>query len=99
MNREGCIVFTYYDTEMQTAVDSIQYQVDTEEAGKRHSYNMPITGKEASHEGGRMSIHLKDITKVAQNEPKSATVESGGTRRDNIYEGVKDTGFVHLTAH
>ncbi|KAJ1152062.1 hypothetical protein NDU88_004840 [Pleurodeles waltl] len=50
-----------YDTEMQLAVDSIQLQLDTEEPGKRHSYNMPITepvqkyvGKEALHEGRRM---------------------------------------------
>ncbi|KAJ1210913.1 hypothetical protein NDU88_006275 [Pleurodeles waltl] len=95
-----------YDTEIQLAVDSIQQQLDTEEAGNRYSYNMPITepvqmfvGKEASLEVGRMSIHLKDITKAVQNEPKSATVESGGARRDNIYEDVKDNRFVHLTAH
>ncbi|KAJ1156854.1 hypothetical protein NDU88_009571 [Pleurodeles waltl] len=95
-----------YDTEMQLAFDSIQQQMDTEEAEKRHSYNMPIiepvqtfVGKEALCEVGRMSVHLKDITKAVQNEPKSATVESGGARRDTIYHGVKDTGFVHLTAH
>ncbi|KAJ1169996.1 hypothetical protein NDU88_001877 [Pleurodeles waltl] len=46
-----------------------------------------------------MSIHLKDITKAVQNEPKSATVENGGARQDNIYEGVKDKGFVNLTTH
>ncbi|KAJ1214911.1 hypothetical protein NDU88_002522 [Pleurodeles waltl] len=60
-----------YDTEMQLAVDSIQQQLDTEEAGNQHSYDTPITepvqkfvGKDTSLEVGRMSIHLKDITKA-----------------------------------
>ncbi|KAJ1173175.1 hypothetical protein NDU88_005016 [Pleurodeles waltl] len=120
-----------YDTEMQLAVDSIHQQLDTEEAGKRHSYNTPITvpidvyegtiennkralqappapksgpptkkgarqslqsKKEALREGRRMSIHLKDITKAAQNEPKSATVESGGAGETTFTKVLKTRG-------
>ncbi|KAJ1090297.1 hypothetical protein NDU88_003430 [Pleurodeles waltl] len=50
--------------------------------------------KESLREVGRMSIHLKDITNAVQNEPKLATVESGGARRDNIYKGVKEGSYI-----
>ncbi|KAJ1189786.1 hypothetical protein NDU88_006528 [Pleurodeles waltl] len=66
-NEETAAFEQDYDTEMQLAVNSIQQQLDTEEAGKRHSYNTPITEKEVLCEGWRMSIHLKDITKAVQN--------------------------------
>ncbi|KAJ1153501.1 hypothetical protein NDU88_006260 [Pleurodeles waltl] len=83
-----------YDMDMQLTFDIIQQQLDAEEREKQHSSNTPITEtvhkfvrKEESLKRGPLSIHLKDITNVGQNKPKTSAVEIKNARQDNIYEG------------
>ncbi|KAJ1116339.1 hypothetical protein NDU88_004554 [Pleurodeles waltl] len=85
-----------YDMDMQLTFDIIQQQLDAEEREKQHSSNTPITEtvhkfvqKEESLKRGRLSIHLKNITNVGQNKPKTSAVEIKNARQDNIYEGVQ----------
>ncbi|KAJ1115170.1 hypothetical protein NDU88_003396 [Pleurodeles waltl] len=45
--------------------------------------------KEESLKRGRLSIHLKNITNVGQNKPKTSADKIKNARQDNIYEGVQ----------